>query len=53
MLYGLTAAAPKYGGTPAYVKDGDGGAGIRRARSIGAGVRGDLLLGGLRYKRQF
>jgi hypothetical protein len=31
MLCGLTAAAPKYGGTPAYVTYGHGGAGIRRA----------------------
>ena len=38
MLCGLTAAAPKYGGTPAYVTYGDGGAGIRRARS--ADLRG-------------
>jgi hypothetical protein len=28
-LCGLTAAATKYGGTPAYITYGDGGAGIR------------------------
>ena len=33
-----------HGGTPAYVTDGDGRAGMRRARSaLGAAVRGGLL----------